>query len=137
MGDAVLLDDLNGGRLMVFKIHIPVSVGIEGDKLAGRIQKIRGRHRFFDHLIDAGQEIGDGGGAVRPGGHFGNGMSVCPFYQKYSALDRCAVVCVMLPNGEVWPFIVLQADGGVLAGEQLHMVLGGVQQVVRHRGGFL
>lgn len=30
MDDAVLFDDLNGGRLMIFKIHIPISVGIGG-----------------------------------------------------------------------------------------------------------
>ena len=44
-------------------------------------------------------------------------MPVCCLYKENCALHGSAAVCVTLPNGEVWPLIVLQNDGAVLTGE--------------------
>ena len=64
-------------------------------------------------------------------------MPVRPLDQEHRAGDRCAGVGVALVDGQVGALVILQADGGVLAGEQLHMVLRGVQDVVRYGGHLL
>ena len=51
------LADSQTGLLMVFKVHGMVAVGIQGNQLAGGIQKIRGRNGFLRNLIDAGKKI--------------------------------------------------------------------------------
>ena len=57
MGDGVFLDDLNGGRLVIFKIYGVVPVGIEGDQLWLRVHQIRRRDRLFRNLVHAGQQV--------------------------------------------------------------------------------
>ena len=64
-------------------------------------------------------------------------MAVRPLDQKHRAGDGAPVSGVALVNGQIGALVILQADGGVLAGEQLHMVLRGVQDVVRHCGHLL
>lgn len=63
------------------------------------------------------QEVGDLGGTIRASGHLGHTVAVCCLYKENCALHGSAAVCVTLPNGEVWPLIVLQNDGAVLTGE--------------------
>ena len=64
-------------------------------------------------------------------------MAVCPLDQEHRAGDRRAGVCVALMDGQVGALVILQADGGIPAGEQLHMVLRGVQDMVRYGGHLL
>lgn len=64
-------------------------------------------------------------------------MAVRPLDQKHRAGDRRAGVGIALVNGQIGALVILQADGGVLAGEQLHMVLRGVQDMVRYGGHLL
>ena len=52
---AVHLFDGQRGLLMVFKIHGVVAVGVEGGKLRGRVQQIRGRHGLFRDFVHAGE----------------------------------------------------------------------------------
>ena len=46
------------------------------------------------------------------------------------------VVRVEFVDGEVRPLVILQTDRAVLAWEQFYMIFLGVQQVIRHGGGF-
>ena len=64
-------------------------------------------------------------------------MPVRPLDQEHRAGDRCAGVGATLVNGQVRALVILQTNGGVLAGEQFHMVLRGVQDVVRYGGHLL
>ena len=137
MGDGVFLLDGDGGPLVVFKIHIPVPVRVKRDQLRVGIREVGRRHRLFRDLVHAGQQVLHRGGAVRPGGHFGHAMAVLPLDQKHRAGDWRAGVGVALVDGQVGTLVILQADGGVLAWEQLHMVLRGVQDMVRHGGHLL
>ena len=41
MGDGIFLDDFDSRGLVVFKIYIPVPVGVEGHKLGVCVQQIR------------------------------------------------------------------------------------------------
>ena len=43
------------GLLMVFKINGVISVRVEGGKLRGRVQQIRGRHGLFRDFVHAGE----------------------------------------------------------------------------------
>ena len=133
MGNGIFLDDFDGRGLVVFKIHIPVPVGIEGHELGLRIQQIGRRHRFFGYLIHRGQEVGNRGGAVRPGLDLGNGMAVRATHQEYRPLNGRATICVPFPDGQIGSLIVFQHDGAVFAGKQFHMVFLGVQDVVGQR----
>ena len=130
MGDRIFLLYGDGGPLVVFKMHRPVPVGIEGNKLAGGVWEVRRRDRLLNHLIDRGQEVGEGGGAVRPGGHFRYTMAVRAFHKKHSPLDRSPGVGVPFHHRQIGPLVILQTNRAVFAGKQLHMVLRGVQDVV-------
>ena len=138
MGDAVLLDDLNDRPLVVVKICFPVPVGVQGDILVRGVHQIGViSHRSLGNLENPWPEVRDSHRPVRPGGHFGNAVTVRRLHQKGGVGNGDGVIVgVKFPDGKVGPLIILQADSGVLSGEQLHMVLGGVQQVIRHRGGF-
>ena len=136
MGDAVLLDDLNDRPLVVVKICFPVPVGVQGDILVRGVHQIGViSHRSLGNLENPWPEVRDSHRPVRPGGHFGNAVAVRCLQQK-GGVGNGDGVGVKFPDGKVGPLIILQADSGVLSGEQLHMVLGGVQQVIRYCGGF-
>ena len=101
------------------------------------VREVGGRHRFFRNFVDTGQQVLHRGRAVRSGCHFCHTMAVCPLDQEHCTGDRRAGVCVALVDGQVGALVILQADGGVPAGEQLHMVLRGVQDMVRYGGHLL
>ena len=54
-GHTVHLFNGQCGLLMVFKINGVISVRVEGGKLRGRVQQIRGRHGLFRDFVHAGE----------------------------------------------------------------------------------
>ena len=64
-------------------------------------------------------------------------MAVCRFHQEHGIGYWLPAVGVPFHHGQIWPLVILQTDGAVLTGEEFHMVLRGVQDVIRHRGHLL
>lgn len=63
-------------------------------------------------------------------------MAVRPSTKTLYRLRARHTVGVPFHHRQIGPLVILQDHSRVLAGEQLHMVLGRVQQVIRHSGGF-
>ena len=130
MGDGIFLDDLDGGRLVIFKIGRPVPVGIEGDKLGLRVQQVRRRHRFFRNLIHAGQQVLQRGRPIRAGADFIYAVAIRRLHDEHGVRNGGAAVGVPFHYGQIGPLVVFQADRAVFSGEQLNMVFPGVQNMV-------
>ena len=128
---AVYLINREFRGLMVLEIHIAVPIRLEGDQLAGGVQQVGLRDTLLNDLIDDGQKILNGHSAVRPGGHLGDGAAVRRLYGENGALHRLARVGVTFVDRQTGPLVVGQAQLRGPAGGQLHMVLRGVQNVVR------
>ena len=94
-----------------------VTVGIEGDKLGVCVHEPGGRDGLLRHFIDTGQEVGKGGLALAVRPDFVNGVAVRRLHQKYRVGDGFASVRVLLVNGEVRAYLILNGDGAGLAGE--------------------
>ena len=129
-GDTVHLLDGERGLFVVLEVDGVVPVGVEGDQLAGGVQQIGGGHRFLRDLIYPGQQVFQGGRAVRAGADLVHAVAVRRLYQEYGVRHRLPGVSVPLHHRQVGPDVVLQNDGGGLAGEQLHMALHRVDDVV-------
>ena len=56
-GDRVLLDNLYNGPLVVFKVYCVVTVGVEGDKLAGSVHEPGGGDGLLGNFVHPGQQI--------------------------------------------------------------------------------
>ena len=134
--DAANLIDSQAGLLMVFKVHRVVAVGIESHKLTGSIQQIRGRNRLLGNLIDAGKQVLQLCTAVRSGADLIDAVAVSGTDDEYGVGDGLAGVGIVLVNVEVGADLVLDDQRTCLAGEQLHLVLTQVDDVIRHRGRF-
>ena len=102
---------------VVLEIHGVVTVGIEGDKLGVCVHEPGGRDGLLRHFIDTGQEVGKGGLALAVRPDFVNGVAVRRLHQKYRVGDGLSRVCVLLVNGEVRAYLILNGDGAGLAGE--------------------
>ncbi len=134
MGDLVFLDDLDGGPLMILKVYVPISVGIERNQLGFLRQQIGLRHRLFDDLYHAGQQIFHHGDAVFIGFRLGNGMAVCALHEEDGMGDRLSAVRVPLMDDQIGAFFIGQGDRAGPPGEQFHMILLGIQNVVFQSG---
>ena len=125
---------LGDGELRLFvvlKVDIAVPVGLEGDELAGRVQQVGLRDTFLNDLINDGQQILNGRCAVRPGGHLSDCAAISSFDDERHALYRLIRIGVSLVDGEAGAFVIFQAQFRSPAGGQLHMVLRGVQNMIR------
>ena len=116
---------------MIFEIDIRVPVGLERNQLAGSVQQVGLRDAFLDDLIDNGKQIFHGYGAIRSGGHLSDCAAICRFDCEHSPGYRFVSVGVTFVDRQTGPLVVGQAQLRGPAGGQLHMVLRGVQNVVR------
>ena len=129
------LIDGQAGLLMVFKVNAVVAIGIEGHKLAGSIQQIRGRHGLLRDFINAGKQILQLGTAVLSGTDLIDAVAVSSTDNEYGIGDGFTSVCIVLINIEVGADLILNDQSAGLTGEQFHLVLAQVNDVVRHRRG--
>ena len=134
-GDGVQLIDGQTGFLMVLKGHVPVLIGIEGHRLGGGVLEVGGRDGLLGHLIHAGEHIVDGYFALFVCGDLRDGGAVRGLDQEGGAGDGFIGVSVGLVDGQVGAAVIFQLHGGCLAHLQLHMMLGGVEDIVGQRGG--
>ena len=121
---------------MVFKVHRMVTVGIEGYQLTGSIQQIRRRNGLLSNFIDAGQQVLQLGTAVRSGTDLIDAVAVSGTDDEHGIGDGLASIGIVLINIEVGADLILDDQSAGLAGEQLHLVLTQVDDVIRHRRGF-
>ena len=63
-------------------------------------------------------------------------MTVRRFHDEHGVSDEFTAVGVPFHHRQIGTALVFQVDGAVPAGKELNVVLPGVQNVVRHRGGF-
>ncbi len=133
-GDGVQLIDGQTGFLMVLKGHVPILVGIEGHRLGGSVLEVGGRDGLLHHLIYAREHIVDSHLALFVCGDFRNGVTVRDFDHESGAGDGFIGVSVGLVDGQVGAAVIFQLHGGRLPHLQLHMMLSGVQDIVRQRG---
>ena len=121
---------------MVFKVHRMVTVGIEGHQLTGSIQQIRRRNGLLSNFIDAGQQVLQLGTAVRSGTDLIDAVAVSGTDDEHGIGDGLASIGIVLINIEVGADLILDDQSAGLAGEQLHLILTQVDDVIRHRRGF-
>ena len=119
---------------MVLKGHVPVLIGIEGHRLGGSVLEVGGRDGLLGHLIHAGEHIVDGYFALFVCGDLRDGGAVRGLDQEGGAGDGFIGVSVGLVDGQVGAAVIFQLHGGRLPHLQLHMMLSGVQDIVRQRG---
>ena len=133
MGDAVFFDNFNDRCFVVLKIDVAVPVWMERDQLAGRIQQVRLRHTFLRNFIDDRQQIFHRGRPIRACFDLGDRGAVGRLHDEHTVFHWASIVGVILVDGQGGAFVVGQDNGACPAGEQLHMMLGGVDEVIRHR----
>ena len=129
------LVDSQAGLLVVFKVNRMVTVGIEGHELAGSIQQIGGGNGLLGNFIDAGKQVLQLCTAIRSGADLIDAMTVGGSNDEYGVGDGLAGVCIVLIDVKVGADLVLNDQRAGLSGEQLHLVLPQVDDVVRNRGG--
>ena len=81
-------------------------------------------------MIHPGQQIFQGGRSVCPGLDFIHAVAVRRFHQEYGIRHGLPGVGIPLHHRQVGADVVLQDDGGGLAGEELHMAFHRVDDVV-------
>ena len=121
---------------MVLKIDGVVAVGVERHKLAGSVHEPGGGDGFLAHLVHSRQQVGQDGLAGRVRLDLIHTMPIRRFHQKNGVGDGLPSVRVLFADDKVGALLVLNGQRGGLAGEQLHVVLPQVDDVVGHRGGF-
>ena len=123
MGDLVFLDDLDNRTLIVLEIYIPVPVGEQRRHLGFLGKQIRLRHRFFNDLHDPGQQVLDDRNAILIGLHLCNRVAVRPFHEVDCPENRLPRVRVIFMDIQIGALVIGQGDCAGLTGEQFHMVL--------------
>ena len=121
---------------MVFKINGVVAVRVEGGKLRGRVQQIRGRHGFFADFVHTGQQVFQLCLALAVRLDLIDAMPVCGADFKHSVRNRLAGVGIMLVDGQVGALLVFDGQGAGSACEQLHVILPQVEDMRGIRSGF-
>ena len=91
---------------MVFKVDSVVAVRIEGGKLRGRIQQIRGRHGLFRDFVHAGEQVLQLRLALAVRLDLIDAVAVCGADFKHGVRNRLAGVGVVLVDGQVGAFLV-------------------------------
>ena len=129
--------DLQGGPLVVLELHLGFLVGKQGHRLGRSIQNVIFRNALLGDGIDSGQEVGDNHLAIRPRGLGGDGGAVRAPQSKGHTGYRVRTVLVPFADDQTGPLIILQMDLSGFTWGQLHMVLGGIQDVIGQGGGFL
>ncbi|MPN27061.1 hypothetical protein SDC9_174488 [bioreactor metagenome] len=94
MCNTVLLDDFNGGGLVVLKINIAVPIGVEGDELLGRVQQVGTGDGFFSYLVDDGQQVLQLHSSVRTGLDLRDGAAVGGLHGEHCIRHRSTGVCI-------------------------------------------
>lgn len=136
IGNSVFLDNFNHGPFVVLEIGRMIPVGVEGDKLGGRVLQPGRRNGFFRNFVYARQQILQHGESCAVRFDLVHRMAVRRPDSEHCVLNRRSVVCVIFIDIEVGPLVVLQHDSAFLSGEQLHMMFFQVQNVVVQSGGF-
>ena len=136
LGNFVQFDDLDGRPLIIFKIYIPVTVGEKGHQLGFLRQQVRLRHGFFDDLHHSGQQILYDRDAIFVRFYLGNGVTIRTFHEVDRVRNWNAGVRVRFVDIQIGPPVIGQGDRAGLPGEQLHMMLCIVWNVIWHRGQF-
>ena len=128
--DAVHLVHRKRRLFVVLEVRGVVPVGIERHQLAGGVLQPGRGDGLLDDLIHAGKQIFQLRltGGVRL--DLVHAVSVRRLDLENRAGDGLPGVRVPLVDEQVGPLLVLQRDGGSLAGEELHMVLPQVRDVV-------
>ena len=101
------------------------------------------KDRYFDYngLSLTGGDLAYSGNARNLPGYnlstdFIYTVAVCRLHKEHGIRNRSAAVGVPFHHRQIGAALVFQVDGAVPAGKELNVVLPGVQNVVRHRGGF-
>ena len=92
---------------MVFKINGVVAVRVEGGKLRGRVQQIRGWHGFFADFVHTGQQVFQLCLALAVCLDLIDAVTVCGTDFKHGICDGLAGVGIMLIHDEVGALLVL------------------------------
>ena len=134
--DAVHLVHRKRRLFVVLEVRGVVPVGIERHQLAGGVLQPGRGDGLLDDLIHAGKQIFQLRltGGVRL--DLVHAVSVRRLDLENRAGDGLPGVRVPLVDEQVGPLLVLQRDGGSLAGEELHMVFPKVHNVVAQSGCF-
>ena len=127
----VHLHDLQGGPLVVLELHLGLPVGEQGHSLGRGIKNIPLRDILLRDSVGAGQQVGDDDLAVCAGRLGGDGGAVRAPQRESHAGYGSAGVLVRLADDERGPLVIFQTDLRCLTREQLHMVLGFIQDVIR------
>ena len=122
---------------MVLKVHRMGPVGVQSDQLGFRVHEVGRGDGLLGDLIHAGEQVGQNRLALRVGLDLIHAVAVRGLHQKHRVGNRLPGIGVPLVDHEVGAALVLDGDRGCLAGEQLHVVLSQVKDVVRHGGGLL
>ena len=115
---------------MVLKGDNTVLVGVQRHRLRLCVHEPRRRDGFLRNLIHAGEQILQNAFAVRTGLDLVDAVAVRRLYLKDSVGHGLAGISILFIDDEVGPLLVLQGDHAGFAGEQLHMVLPQVQNVI-------
>ena len=122
---------------MVLEIQRVIPVGIQCHHLGVCVIQPGSGDGFFGHLINAGQKILQLCSAVGVRPDLIHTVAVCRLDQKHGIGNGFAGIGVVLVNNEIGPLLILNGDLGSLAGEQLHMVLPEVDDMIGGGSGFL
>ena len=115
---------------MILEVDRVIPVGIQRHQLRRSILQPGGGDRFFRDFVHTRQQVLQDGAAcaVRPDLVYR--MTVRSPDGENSIRHFLAAVRVMLIDDEIGPLVIFQNDLAGLAGEQLHMVLLQVTNVV-------
>ena len=122
--------DGQAGFLMVLKIDRVITVGIEGDKLTGRIQQIGRRNGLLGDFIHTGQQIGQLRAASLVRSDLIYTVAVSGTHNKHGIGDGFSGIGIVLIDVQVRSDLVLHYKGTGLSGEQFHMVFTQVDDVI-------
>ena len=131
------LHNLQRGPLMILELHLRLLVGEQCHVLRRGVQDVVLRDALLCDGVHAGQQVLDHNLAVCTSGFGGDRGTVCTAEREGHAGDRVAGILIPLADNQLGPFIVTQPDFGSFSGEQLHMMLKIVQDMIRQRSDLL